>query len=793
VFSALYKRYDKEGTYEEDSKEALTAGVQELVRRGGTPVLLLTATPMQNSLAELWGLVQYVEPTGTLLGRLPTFREVFCDGSDRTLLSEQASELRRRLQTVLQRKLRRHDMEFLEVPYVERRARVFEYSMSPDEKSLYDDVTAWLMREDLCAFPGGARQLLLIGFHRRMASSLSAFSASLQRVAMRLRSQLERRGYDDQGDKALAVEFSQDLEDDDSELTNVGAERAPVPPAIERIRAELKVVDGFAARAAALPDDSKARCFLDALRIIRERADRGEGTGKAVVFTESLTTQEYLRKLLLKNGYESNDITLFRGDNDTPEAVAALAHWQEEVGRAIPPSHLPSRDVALRLALVHEFAERSRVFISTEAGAKGLNLQFCETVINYDLPWNPQRIEQRIGRVHRYGQRRGVTVVSFVDKGNEAQRLTFEILSRKLDLFGQVLDVSDAVLHEPSLSAPESLIAGIASDFETQLRRIYQQARSIDDVTHELRELRSAMEAKRREFDEEQNRASELVEARLDDSIRHVFRNYQSSLPAELVGLDEDMDRLIRGFLEATAVKYERTPRHGRVEYWMGPSPRLPEGYREGASVVIGDSRDLSDGDLVHLGHPLVRAAIEEAREVTTTRLGVEFVPLNGHLPEALAPLSGCRGRLVVTKVSYRGIEPVDHLLSTVTLKGTDEPLEAPTVDALLGLEVSLVSPSAESDTWEGLRDAVSDAVFGDQSTVAAHEQTRFQQMLQQLDRYVDDQILVIRRRRSTLEERVEEAERRRDKSLSQPSRAREDEILASLRKDIQRTDRQIA
>ena len=174
VFAGLYKRYDKEGTYEQESKEAQTAGrVQELLKRGGTPVLLLTATPMQNSLAELWGLVQYVEPTGTLLGRLPTFRELFTDGNDRMLLAEQVAELRRRLQTVLQRTLRRQAQEFLEVPFVERRARLFEYSMSPEEKALYNDVTIWLMREDLCAFAAGSRHLLLIAFHRRMASSLS--------------------------------------------------------------------------------------------------------------------------------------------------------------------------------------------------------------------------------------------------------------------------------------------------------------------------------------------------------------------------------------------------------------------------------------------------------------------------------------------------------------------------------------------------------------------------------------------------------------------------------------------
>src|SRR5262249_43974234 len=151
-----------------------------------------------------------------------------------------------------------------------------------------------------------------------------------------------------------------------------------------------------------------------------------------------------------------------------------------------------------------------QVLISTEAGAKGLNLQFCETLINYDLPWNPQRIEQRIGRVHRYGQKRAVTILSFLDRGNEAQRLTFEILSQKLDLFGKVLDATDAILHAPTSEFPEPLVSGLGLTFEQQLRRIYGQARSVEEIAEQLRALRESLDAKRKEFDLEQARAAEL-------------------------------------------------------------------------------------------------------------------------------------------------------------------------------------------------------------------------------------------------------------------------------------------
>ena len=804
VFSALYKRYDKEGVYDEDSTKAQTAGrVREVVKRGGSPVLLLTATPIQNSLAELWGLVQYVEPTGMLLGRLPTFREVFCDTGDRSVLPDQAPELRRRLQTVMQRTLRRQAQEFLEVPFVERHLRVFEYSMSPEEKALYVDVTAWLMRENLHAFRGNQRHLLLIGFHRRMASSLEALAVSLRRVAQRLRGRLANRGYtvSDDGTQLLR-DFADDLEgnlepeskEDIGDKASVESvqDSEPASPMDEGLRAELQVVEEFAARAAALSHDSKAQRLLDALRIIRERGDRGEGTGKAVIFTESLTTQNYLRRLLLEYGHDADDVTLFRGDNETPDAERALARWQDEVGRSIPAAHRPSREVAIRLALVYEFAQRSRVFISTEAGAKGLNLQFCDTVINYDLPWNPQRIEQRIGRVHRYGQKRGVTVVSFLAAGNDAQRLTLEIITQKLDLFGRVLDASDAVLYEPSHAAPESLVASVSVDFEKELWSIYSRARSVEDVTADLRHLRSTMEERRREFDEEQDRASGLVESRLDDAVRQVFAKYKSELPAELEGLDRDVDAITSAFLDGAGVEHSRSQLAGRVEYQIEPSTLMPEGYRDGLVAIIGDSRDIREGEVLHVGHPVVQSAIEDSRRETSGPIRVLLGPINGAARDELEQLVGRRGRLVVTKTSYRGIEPVDNLLTTAIMEDGEEPLSSPTVERLVQLPASPSGKPLEEGGWQHLQDAIDDAVVADQAAVSSLEQARFQQMLRQLDHYLADQVLLMRRKRAVFDARIEELEKKREKSLSPQVSQETTRQVEKLNKEAKEIDRQI-
>ena len=137
--------------------------------------------------------------TSTLLGDITTFRKVFCAEDDRTLVPGQEHELQRRLAIVLQRTLRRQAQEFLDRPFTQRRCRLYEYAMSDDERSLYDDVTEYLLQPSLYAFAGRQRRLLLIGFHRRMASSIPALASSLEKVAARLRRlqsglQLRRNG-----------------------------------------------------------------------------------------------------------------------------------------------------------------------------------------------------------------------------------------------------------------------------------------------------------------------------------------------------------------------------------------------------------------------------------------------------------------------------------------------------------------------------------------------------------------------------------------------------------------------
>ena len=807
IFAGIYKRFDKAGNYKADASEAQIADrVRSFLRPSGTPVLLLTATPIQNSLTELWGLVQYIEPTDELLGRLPTFRDVFCDGSDRGQNVDQAFELKQRLRTVVQRTLRRQAQAFLEVPFVDRQARLIEFSMSPEEQELYEQVTAWLMDPYSCAFSPKNRRLLLIGFHRRMASSLAALRASLERVAERLRKQLNSKGQTppdlfQEGEliDEFAAEFDEDrdeivkLQDDERDASSSGRDELPVeqlPLKLQRLGEELLRIEGFISKADSLPRDSKAECLLDAVRVTRDHGERGDGSGKVVIFTESIRTQDSLFDLLVQNGFEPDKVTLFRGNNDHPRARSAYERWMIEVEQHNAEQNHPSRSIGVRLALIHEFRTQSSVFISTEAGAKGLNLQFCETLINYDLPWNPQRIEQRIGRVHRYGQRRGVTVLNFIDRGNEAQRLTFEILSQKLDLFGKVLDASDVVLHEPTTDNPEPLIGGLGVEFESQLRQIYRDARSIEDVTEQLRELRQKMESRRKEFDDEQARTADLISTRLDDSVKQVFSRWQDELPEGLAELDRDLDRLLTGYLQAIEVSYERHETAGRIVFSIGAASRLPAQCEHGVVVLVGPPSDEIDAEPFQPTHPLFVAAVAEARAATANAPHIAW-QIPGDASLQLHGLRGRNGQLVVTKVAFRGFEPVDRLIVTVLLEGDQEPLDEQAVTELL----SCVATDIDGDTSAGqdisidtdaLADAIDDAVLDEQFEVSELEEARFQKKVETLDRYLDDQVLVLRRQQATLSRRLEEEMLRRERATS-PG------VHTKAERAIDRLDRQIS
>src|SRR5207302_3169204 len=187
------------------------------------------------------------------------------------------------------------------------------------------------------------------------------------------------------------------------------------------------------------------------------------------VFTESLRTQNYLLRVLADSPYKDG-IVLFNGSNNDERSRQIYSEWRKR--HEWTDRVTGSRTADMRSALVDYFREQGQIMIATEAGAEGINLQFCSLVVNYDLPWNPQRIEQRIGRCHRYGQQHDVVVVNFLNQKNEADQRVFQILSEKFQLFEGVFGASDEVLG--------AIESGV--DFERRIADIYQRCRRAEEI-----------------------------------------------------------------------------------------------------------------------------------------------------------------------------------------------------------------------------------------------------------------------------------------------------------------------
>jgi len=137
----------------------------------------------------------------------------------------------------------------------------------------------------------------------------------------------------------------------------------------------------------------------------------------------------------------------------------------------------------MKTALVEEFKNKGTILISTESGSEGVNMQFCSLLINFDLPWNPQRVEQRIGRIHRYGQKCDVVVVNFINKRNRTDQLVFELLHHKFKLFEGVFGASDEILSAIASGVP----------IENRINEIYQKCRHVDEIEAEFQKLQEEL------------------------------------------------------------------------------------------------------------------------------------------------------------------------------------------------------------------------------------------------------------------------------------------------------------
>lgn len=422
----------------------------------GIPKILLTATPLQNSLSDLHGLISFIDPR--IFGPEKAFNKRFVEGQDYT-------ELKRELLPVLYRTLRRDVGKYMD--FKKRTCKTVDFHLTAEETELYDLVNQFLKKENLYSIPTSNRGLIILVIRKLLASSSYALIETFEVLKKRL-----EKLY--QGTKsAKAVEgfdlfwnFVQD-EIDESDFEEKEDEDLTVKK--QMIQEELDAVQMIIDTANRVNKNAKISALKTALSTALQFQEANGIPQKVVVFTESKRTQKYMAEELRKDGYQEEDIVLFNGDFDDAMTNEIYRAWQvENFGNV---NH--GRSVEYKHAIVDYFKNHAKILIVTDAGSEGLNLQFCNTIINYDLPWNPQKIEQRIGRCHRYGQKYDVVAINLLNTDNEADKRVYEILSRKFELFDGVFGASDVALG--------ALESGIS--FEKKVLDIYQKCNTANDFT----------------------------------------------------------------------------------------------------------------------------------------------------------------------------------------------------------------------------------------------------------------------------------------------------------------------
>ena len=551
------------------------------------PKILLTATPLQNTLLELYGLVSIIDDYS--FGDLKSFKTQYSRVTS-TADADAFTELKERLKPVCKRTLRRQVLEYIR--YTNRIALVEEFYPTEEEQRLYDLVSNYLQADNLYALPPSQRKLMTLILRRLLASSTFAISGTLEALGNKLET-IITKNKETNTEEIIADDFEtydelkDEWEEDEEEKPE---EKVFTADDIDNIRTEINSLKEFETLAKSIHRNSKGEKLFTALENGFKEMERLQAPRKAIIFTESTRTQIYLRNILEARGFEGK-VVLFNGSNTDPKSREIYSAWAAKHKNTDRVTG--SRTADMRAALVDYFREEATIMIATEAAAEGINLQFCSLVVNYDMPWNPQRIEQRIGRCHRYGQKYDVVVVNFLNKANAADQRVYELLRDKFNLFNGVFGASDEVLG--------SIENGV--DFEKRIAKIYQECRTTQQIEIAFNELQTELES---------NISSALQQTR-----QSLLENFDEEVHEKLrINLQESKEYLTRyeTWLWNITKFYLNSDADFSADDYSFTLKRnpFPEAKIHSGPYRIG--KHIDEANIYRIGHPLAQRIIEQCK-----------------------------------------------------------------------------------------------------------------------------------------------------------------------------------
>ncbi len=739
----------------------------QAIKRGlaGVRKLLLTATPLQNSLLELYGLSTIIDDY--LFGDRVSFRSRYMR-SDADFPA-----LRARLADFSKRTLRRDVLEY--VQYTQRKPMTVPFVPGEEEQRVYDLVSGYLLRDDAYGIPSRQRHLIGLILRKLLASSTEAVVATLEAIHTRLKKLEDSQAQ--QGDWLANLieeqELDADLMDEADDETDPEDGEGIVAPEVQQVdrdklRAEIVELEQYLLIARGVREDRKSFALLEALDTGLGRMAAMGAPRKAVIFTESVRTQDYLARFLEAHGH-ADRVVKFSGRASDPSMNGIYQRWLTTNAGSDRVTGSPAID--RRTAAIDHFRDQAEILICTEAGAEGINLQFCSLVVNYDLPWNPQRVEQRIGRCHRYGQKHDVVVVNFLNQRNAADQRVLELLSEKFQLFDGVFGASDEILGRIENG----------TDIERRIAEIYDTCRTPLQIDAAFAALRAELEA---QIEVRMRETEEALLSTFDAGVVERLRLNRDQAIVQLDRITRLFWRLTRHMLAARARFEDAT-----LSFDLAQSPveAAPAGNYH---LIRKGQPPPAEGHLYRLSHPLGEFVLDAGRRLETPSREVTF-ELSSASPRiaVLEQLPVKSGWLELNVLELESFELEEHLVFSaqaddgawldpeacqrlLELSGEDGPF-----DPGLG-----VPENFDANVRRQIEAALAKAL--------EENNTYFQAERERLDQWAEDQLLSAEQAMQDTRVRLQDARRRARTATTIEEQATIQEQVKGLER-LQRRQRQ--
>ncbi|MFC1492884.1 SNF2-related protein [candidate division KSB1 bacterium] len=679
--------------------------------------LLLTATPLQNSLMELFGLVSVIDDH--VFGDSISFRDQFVRLSNDRIRNE---ELRIRLRPVCFRTLRRQVMEY--VSFTKRIPITQDFLPTDAEHELYMKLSSYLQREHLYALPASQRQLITLILRKLLASSSFAIAKTLRRLTQRLEDLKEQIDLIDEEDLEGIEELNDEWQENNNGEMHFIFEIDPI-----ELKNELEELRQYADMAEKIQINAKGEALIPALKLAFEKAESLGAQRKAVIFTESRRTQQYLAEYLSENGY-ANQLATINGSNNDAISKDIYRNWlAKHEGQDIITG---SKPVDLKAAIIEHFKDNASILIATEAAAEGVNLQFASLVVNYDLPWNPQRIEQRIGRCHRYGQKHDVVVVNFINRRNEADQRVFQLLNEKFHLFDGVFGASDEILG--------AIESGV--DIERRIAQVFQECRT-------SQEIQLAFDFLQSEFDIQ-------IQSRLAETRRTLLEHFDEDVRSRLrLSQQKTLDSLSAREKWLLNLTREELKEHSQFDNTLPRFQYTGPDFHNGMYNLDWKNAEQQGDHFYRQDHPLAQQLIERAidRSLKASNMTLNYTGYDSKI-SILEPLIGQSGWMEVSKLTVESLK-VDEFLVFAALSDSGQRIDEEICTKLMQLDGNMSELTLDIPDLSNIRQEEIQVKLDD---VDKSNSQYFDEEVLKLDRWSEDLKQGLERDIKELDKQIREA-----------------------------------